>query len=127
VLVGVIDRYAIGHTPQGPVRAVIVTAEPTGAQVSLWLSSTILLSLFAQHQPHPGARIGVRYRWSDLDHGYHRWMLIVDRPEALDFSPLGGEASDEAPWPTLVTTSFTLVANEADLIQRREHLAAHTL
>jgi hypothetical protein len=22
----------------------------------------------------------------------------MDRPETLDFSPLGGEASDEAPW-----------------------------
>jgi len=98
VLVGVLDRCAIGHTPQGPVRAVMVTAEPTGAQVSLWLSSTILLSLFVQHQPHPGERIGVRYRWRDLDYGYHRWMLIGDRPEALAFSPLGGEASDEAPW-----------------------------
>jgi hypothetical protein len=98
VLAGVIDCYAIGHTPQGPVRTVMVIEEPTGARVCLWLSSTILLSLFAQHQPHPGDRIGVRYRWNDPDHGYHRWMLVVDRPETLDFSPLGGEASDGAPW-----------------------------
>jgi hypothetical protein len=87
--------YARWSDPDGDGRA-----EPTGAQVSLWRSSTILLSLLAQHQPHPGERIGVRYRWRDLDHGYHRWMLIVDRPEALDFSPLGGEASDEAPGTT---------------------------
>src|SRR5918912_2129970 len=70
VLVGVIDRYAISHMPQGAVRTVIVTEEPTGERVSLRLSSRILLSLFAQHQPHPGERIGVRYRWRDLDNGY---------------------------------------------------------
>jgi hypothetical protein len=98
VLVGVIDRYAIGHTPDGPIRTVIVTEGPTGVRVRLWLSSMILLSLFAQHQPCPGERIGVRYRWRDLDNGYHRWMLVVDRPEILDFSPLGGEVSDEVPW-----------------------------
>jgi len=98
VLAGVIDCYAIGHTPDGPIRTVMVTAEPTGVRVCLWLSSTILLALFAQHQPRPGERIGVCYRWSDLDHGYHRWMLVVDRPEVLDFSPLGGEVSDEVPW-----------------------------
>lgn len=98
VLAGVIDRYAIGHTPHGSVRTVIVSEEPTGEQVSLWLSSTTLLSLFAQHQPKPGERIGVRYRWSDPDKGYARWMLSVDRLGALDFSPLGGEAFDEAPW-----------------------------
>jgi hypothetical protein len=94
----VIDRYAIGQTPHGPVRTVIVSQEPTGEPVSLWLSSTNLLSLFAQHQPQPGERIGVRYRWRDPDNGYSRWLLSVDRREPLDFSPLGGEASDEAPW-----------------------------
>ena len=98
VLVGVIDRYAIGYTPDGPIRTVIVAEEPTGVRVRLWLSSTILLSLFAQQQPRPGERIGVRYRWRDLDNSYHRWMLVVDRPEVLDFSPLGGEVSDEVPW-----------------------------
>jgi hypothetical protein len=98
VLVGVVDRYAIGHTPDGLIRTVIVTEELTGVRVRLWLSSTILLSLFAQHQPRPGERIGVRYCWRDLDNGYHRWMLVVDRPEVVDFSPLGGEVSDEVPW-----------------------------
>jgi hypothetical protein len=98
ILAGVIDRYAIGHTPQGPVRTVIVSEEPTGERVSLWLSSTSLLSLFAQHRPQPGERISVRYRWRGADHGYSRWILSVDCRETLDFSPLGGEASDEAPW-----------------------------
>ena len=97
VLVGVIDRYAIGYMTDSPVRTVIVTEEPTGARVRLWLSSRILLSLFAQHQPRPGERISVCYRWRHLDNGYHRWMLVVDRPESLDFSPLGGEVSDEGP------------------------------
>jgi hypothetical protein len=60
VLAGVIDRYTISDTPQGLVRTVIVTEARTGERVSLRLASTILLSLFAQHQPHPGERIGVR-------------------------------------------------------------------
>jgi len=98
VLAGVIDRYTISDTPQGLVRTVIVTEARTGEQVSLRLASTCLLSLFAQYQPHPGERIDVRYRWNAPDHGYQRWRLLMDRPETLDFSPLGGEASDEAPW-----------------------------
>ena len=98
VLAGVIDRYTISDTPQGLVRTVIVTEAQTGEQVSLRLASTCLLSLFAQYQPHPGERIDVRYRWNAPDHGYQRWRLLMDRPETLDFSPLGGEASDEAPW-----------------------------
>jgi hypothetical protein len=98
VLAGVIDRYTISDTPRGLVRAVIVTEAQTGEQVSLRLSSTCLLALFAQYQPHPGEQIDVRFRWNAPDHGYLRWRLLVDRPETLDFSPLGGEASDEAPW-----------------------------
>jgi hypothetical protein len=98
VLVGVIDRYATGHTPQGPVRMVVVRQEPTGEEVRLWLSSTSLLSLFAQYRPLPGERICVRYRWRGPGKAYSRWMLSVDCRQGLDFSPLGGEISDEAPW-----------------------------
>ncbi|HSF30128.1 MAG TPA: hypothetical protein VLK82_06600 [Candidatus Tectomicrobia bacterium] len=98
VLMGVIDRYTVSETPQGFVRTVIVTEEQTGKQVSLRLASTSLLALFAHYQPHPGERIDMRYRWQAPGHSYQRWRLLMDRPEALDFSPLGGEASDEAPW-----------------------------
>jgi hypothetical protein len=98
VLTGVIDRYTVSETSQGFVRTVIVTEERTGRQVSVPLASTSLLALFAQQQPHPGERIDVRYRWHAPGHGYQRWRLLMDRPEPLDFSPLGGEASDEAPW-----------------------------
>lgn len=98
VLTGVIDRYAVSETPQGFVRTVIVTEERTGEQVSLQLASTSLLALFAEQQPHQGARIEVRYRWHTLGHSYQRWRLLTDRPEPLELSPLGGEASDEAPW-----------------------------
>ena len=98
VLAGVIDRYTISETPQGLVRAVVVTETQTGEQVCLRLASTSLLALFAQSQPRPGERIDVRYRWHAPDLGYQRWRLLMDRPEGLDFSALGGEASDEAPW-----------------------------
>jgi hypothetical protein len=98
VLAGVIHQYTISQTPQGLVRTVIVTEELTGERVRLPLASTNLLALFAQQQPHPGEWIDVRYRWHAPDHGYERWRLRMDRPAPLDFSPLGGEASDEAPW-----------------------------
>jgi hypothetical protein len=98
VLAGVIDHYTISDTPQGPVRTVIVTEERTGEQVRVPLASTSLLALFAEQQPHPGARIDVRYRWHAPDHDYQRWRLRMDRPAPLEWSPLGGEASDEAPW-----------------------------
>jgi hypothetical protein len=98
VLTGVIDRYTVSEIPQGFVRTVIVRKERTGEQVSVQLASTSVLALFAQHQPHPGERIDVRYRWHAPGRSYQRWTLLMDRPETLDFSPLGGEASDEAPW-----------------------------
>jgi hypothetical protein len=98
VLAGVIDYYTVSDTPQGPVRAVIVTEEQTGEQVSVQLASRSLLSLFVQHQPHPGVRIDVRFRGHTPDYGYQRWTLRIDRPVPLELFPLGGEASDEAPW-----------------------------
>jgi hypothetical protein len=98
ILTGVIDRYTVSATPQGFVRTVMVTEARTGEQLSLRLASMSLLALFAQQQPHPGARITVRYRWHDPDHGYQRWRLHIDHPAPLELSPLGGEVSDEAPW-----------------------------
>jgi hypothetical protein len=98
VLAGVIHQYTISQTPQGLVRTVIVTEELTGTQVRLQLASMSLLALFAQQQPQPGAWIDVCYRWKAADHGYQRWQLRMDRPAPLEWSPLGGEASDEAPW-----------------------------
>jgi hypothetical protein len=98
VLTGVIDRYTVSETPRGFIRTVIVTEEWTGEQVRVPLASTSLLALFAQQQPHPGERIDVRYRWHAPGHGYQRWRLLMDRPETLEFSPLGGEAADEVPW-----------------------------
>jgi hypothetical protein len=98
VLAGVIIQYTISQTPQGLVRTVIVTEAQTGERVRLQLASTSLLALFAQHQPHPGEWIDVRYRWKAPDQAYQRWRLLMDRPAPLDFSLLGGEVSDEAPW-----------------------------
>jgi hypothetical protein len=99
VLVGVIDGYDVGRTPYGEVRTVLVTEERTNTKVSVWLSSRVLLDLFQRQKPKPGERIGRKYLGKDADKGYHRDCLVVDRPaEALDFSPLGGEADDAAPW-----------------------------
>lgn len=98
ILAGVIDRYTVSDTPQGPVRTVIVMEERTGEPVSVQLASTSLLALFAEQQPHPGARIDVRYRGHTPDDGYQRWRLVMDCSAPLEWSPLGGETSDEAPW-----------------------------
>lgn len=99
VLVAVIDGYDIGHTPYGAVRTCIVTEEATNTKVSLWLSSTVLLDLFNKHKPIPGEKIGLKYLGKDDDKKYHRYRLVVDRPTVVDFSPLGGEDSEEgSPW-----------------------------
>jgi hypothetical protein len=94
ILVGFIEDYDVGHTPYGEVRTVMVAAEETGEKVSIWLSSTVLLNLFDRHKPRPGERIGLKYLGKDAEKGYHRYRLLVDRPEAVDFSPLGGEEDD---------------------------------
>jgi len=98
ILAGMIDRYSVSDTSQGPVRTVMVIEERTGERIRLLLASTSLLSLFAQSQPHPGERIDVRFRWHAPNQAYQRWRLLVDRPAPPDLSPLGGEVSDEAPW-----------------------------
>jgi hypothetical protein len=125
-LVGVIDRYTISDTPQGLVRTVVVTEAQTGERVGLRLASACLLALFAQYQPHPGDRIDVRYRWNAPNQSYQRWRLFIDRSEGLDFSPLGGEASDEAPWHheprgTNAVVQSTLHTGEKRLLQWAPH------
>lgn len=97
VLVGRIDAYDVGHTQYGPVRTVLLTQDD-GERVSLWLSSTVLLNLFEQHKPKPGGRIGLKYLGKDADKGYHRYRLVVDRPDAADFTPLGGETDEAVPF-----------------------------
>jgi hypothetical protein len=99
-LVGFIDGYDIGHTPFGAVRTCIVTEEASNKKVSLWLSTTVLLDLFQKHKPKPGEKIGLKYLGKDEEKRYHRYRLLIDRPdEIVDFSPLGGEDREESsPW-----------------------------
>lgn len=100
VLVGFIESYDVGHTPFGAVRTVMIAQEATGEVVSVWLSSTVLLDQFQKQKPKPGERVGLKYLGRDEAKGYHRYRLLVDRPdEALEFSPLGGEDREESgPW-----------------------------
>jgi hypothetical protein len=97
ILIGKIDAYDVGHTAYGPVRTVLLTQD-TGERVSLWLSSAVLLNLFEQHKPKPGERIGLKYLGKDEAKGYHRYRLVVDRPDSTDFTPLGGETAEAVPF-----------------------------
>jgi hypothetical protein len=92
MLVGKVQRYAQGPTPYGWVHTVLVQEERTGDLWSLWLSSTVLLQQFQQQRPQPGERIGLKYQGKDFEKGYHKYRLLVDRPEAADpLALLGGE------------------------------------
>jgi hypothetical protein len=91
VLVGFVDCYDQGHTSYGPVRTVTIIHEKTNTKVSVWLSSTVLLNLFQKHKPKPGERVGLKYLGKDKEKGYHRYRLVVDRPETFELTPLGGE------------------------------------
>lgn len=91
VLVGKVVRYDRGFTMYGEVRTVTIERD-NGERVAVWLSSTVLLNEFAKQKPKPGERIGLKYLGMHPDRGYHRYKLIVDREEPLEFTPLGGEA-----------------------------------
>jgi len=91
ILVGKVLHYDKGYTPYGEVRTCIVEQDD-GERVSLWLSTTVLLDQFKRLRPRIGERIGLKYLGKHPDLGYHRYRLIVDRDEPLDFTPLGGEA-----------------------------------
>lgn len=96
VLVGKVLHYDVGHTAYGPVRTCVVERDD-GERVALWLSATVLLAEFAKLKPRVGERIGLKYLGIHPDRGYHRWKLVVDRPnEQPDFRPLGGEAVVDA-------------------------------
>jgi len=100
-LVGNVISYDRGFTQYGDVRTVIIKDEETGERKSLWLNTKVLLDLFNRLKPKPGERIGLKYLGKEETKGYHRYHMIVDRPETLDFSPLGGEAEDRQPQPPL--------------------------
>jgi hypothetical protein len=95
-LVGRILRYSQGQTMYGPCHTVILHKDD-GSRVSVWLSSTVLLSQFREQKPKVGERVGIRYLGKHPDKGYKRFALLVDRGEAqeTDFSPLGGESDPE--------------------------------
>lgn len=95
ILVGVVEAYATGPTQYGDVRTVLVRDENTGERVSLWLSSTVLLSLFDMRKPLVGERIGLKYLGKHETKGYHRYHLVVERD--AEFTPLGGEECDDEP------------------------------
>jgi hypothetical protein len=91
ILVGRVVAYHQGYTVYGPVRTAIIEQDD-GDRVTVWLSSTVLLNEFAKLKPKPGERIGLKYLGMHPDRGYHRYKLLVDRDEPLEFTPLGGEA-----------------------------------
>jgi hypothetical protein len=97
-LIGRIVRYSTGQSAYGPVHTCIVE-RADGSRVSLWLSSTVLLSLFQQQRPKVGEQIGLKYCGKHPEKGYRRFHLVVDRPEQEpDFSPLGGERGEADPF-----------------------------
>ncbi|MBM4043659.1 MAG: hypothetical protein FJ279_00945 [Planctomycetes bacterium] len=101
VLTGIVESYSEGPTPYGNVHTVIVKDEDAGERVSVWLSSTVLLSEFRRLRPKPGERIGLKYEGKDADKGYHRYKLLVDRGAVPSLEALGGEdgRGEASDWP----------------------------
>jgi hypothetical protein len=94
-LVGTVVEYGTGQSIFGPVRTAIIEKDD-GERLSVWLSSTVLLSEFDRAKPRPGERVGLKYGGKHPTKGYKRFRLIVDRgeEELPSFSPLGGEPGD---------------------------------
>jgi hypothetical protein len=95
-LVGTVLQYGIGQGTFGPVRTAIIEKDD-GERLSVWLSSTVLLSEFDRAKPRPGERVGLKYGGKHPTKGYKRFCLLVDRgkEDLPSFSPLGGEPGDD--------------------------------
>jgi len=98
ILIGTVKSYSTDRNQYGPVRVVTIQDEETGELASVWISSTVLLSLFKEQKPRVGERIGLKYTGKHPEKNCELYALIVDREEAdTDFEPLGGEVASGSP------------------------------
>ena len=110
ILTGTIRGYREAVGNYGPVVIATVEEDKTGTRYAVWLSATVLRNEFAKQKPRVGESVGIRYYGTDPVKNYHRYRLVVDRPEVVpDFG--GSTTDDEAGnWQA-----------EADLSQEAEH------
>ena len=83
ILVGLIIRYETAQPSYGPCEVVIIENEEGGGLVTVWLSRIVLKNLFSEHRPRPGERIGLKYLGVDEHKNYHKYRLLMDRPDEL--------------------------------------------
>ena len=97
ILVGTVDSYDTWEGRYGTVKVVVVRDEAGGSLVSVYLSSAVLLQEFKKLCPRPGEMIGIRYFGKDVDRGYHKYKVMVQRETNVE-AFLNVEAPAEEPW-----------------------------
>jgi hypothetical protein len=81
VLVGTVELYDTWEGKYGPVKVVVLRDEAGGSLVSVYLGATVLFEEFKKLRPRPGEIVGIRYFGKDEDRGYHKYKVMVDRPD----------------------------------------------
>jgi hypothetical protein len=99
ILVGTVELYDTWEGRYGPVKVVVLRDEAGGGLVSVYLGATVLFEEFKKWRPRPGELVGIRYFGKDEDRGYHKYKVMVDRPDASLDAFFGAEgvatASDD--------------------------------
>ena len=82
IITGRVIKYTSATGNFGPVTICVLDEEESGERRSIWLMHEVLRREFEQQQPKPGERVGIKYL-GVADKGYHKYKLMVDRPDAM--------------------------------------------
>ena len=94
MVVGTVTGYSSAMGNYGKV-VICTIEEETLGRLAIWISSTVLKGEFSEHKPKVGERLGIKYLGPHATKNYHRYRLVVDRPDSLpDFE---ASATDDEP------------------------------
>lgn len=96
IISGTLIRYSSATTAYGRATIAVIEDEASGERISVWLIHTVLKNEFQKQRPEPGERLAIKYFGVVDAANYHRYKLLVDRPDEVpDFG--SSATTDELP------------------------------